>query len=97
MLKQKTKNRENQQFHTRGPNEEYMLSVNLNGRKEKKRPSNIKLPKQIPMLKNVQIARVKPQFWTLPITKKTHVSKNLRPLACISIYIYNTYYQFKFS
>jgi hypothetical protein len=32
MLKQKKM--ENQQFHTRGPNEEYMLSVNLNGRKK---------------------------------------------------------------
>ena len=39
MLKQKTK-KENQQFHTRGPNEEYMLSVNLNGREKSVRQTS---------------------------------------------------------
>ena len=60
MLKQKTK-KENQQFHTRGPNEEYMLSVNLNGR-EKKTSVKHQIAKTIPMLKNAQITTVKPQF-----------------------------------
>ena len=86
-VKTKNKKKENQQFHTRGPNEEYMLSVNLNGR-EKKTSVKHQIAKTIPMLKNAQITTVKPQFWTLPITKKTDVSKNLDPLACIYLYIY---------
>ena len=52
MLKQETQkqNKENQQFKDRGTNEKYILYFNLNGRK-KDRASNIKLARQITMLK----------------------------------------------
>ena len=67
----KTKNRKtktgiyNEQFPDRGTNEVYILFFNLNGRKKQKTsPSNIKLARQITMLKNVQITKRKTQFST---------------------------------
>ena len=90
MLKQETQkqNKENQQFKDRGTNEKYILYFNLNGRK-KDRASNIKLARQITMLKNVQITTAKTRFLTFPMTHKHDVSENLAPLAYIYCITYN--------
>jgi hypothetical protein len=63
----------------------YILYFNSNGRKHV-RPSNIKLSRQITMLKNVQITTAKTQFSTFPITHKHDESENLAPLT-YNIYI----------
>ena len=65
----------------------YILYFNSNGRKHV-RPSNIKLSRQITMLKNVQITTAKTQFSAFPITHKHDESENLAPLIYIYVYIY---------